>query len=277
MADTTDILGLRIPSADGSDPADLATIIGDLGADVDASVGNPSLTTTQINALTGSAKAAGRRVWDSTLGVEKVSNGTTWVTQAALDSSGNLPMGAKKVTGMAAGTASTDAATKGQMDAAVAAAPYLPSAGGTLTGDLIFDNDSVDGHKIMFRQSGIDGWRILADTGGVFAIQRRDPSTGAYVDNPLLIEASGNVASRSHIGGSASGSTNLAGYLTKTVIAPPTGKSWSVTCNATRADTGAPLTVVGIPTSSTQVTFTCHWANAAYQGAVQIEYHLIAY
>ena len=83
MADTTDVLGLRIPSADGSDPADLATIIGNLGADVDATVGNPSMTTTQINALAGDAKAAGRRVWDSTLGVEKVSNGTSWEPQAS--------------------------------------------------------------------------------------------------------------------------------------------------------------------------------------------------
>lgn len=83
MADTTDILGLRITSRDGSDAADLGNIIADLGEDVDAKVGNPSLTTTQIDALTGSAKAAGRRVWDSTLGVEKVSNGTTWEPQAS--------------------------------------------------------------------------------------------------------------------------------------------------------------------------------------------------
>ena len=83
MADTTDILGLRITSRDGSDAADLGNIIADLGEDVDAKVGSPSLTTTQIDALTGSAKAAGRRVWDSTLGVEKVSNGTTWEPQAS--------------------------------------------------------------------------------------------------------------------------------------------------------------------------------------------------
>lgn len=155
--------------------------------------------------------------------------------------------------------------------------PVVDGRGASLSGDLIFDNDSVDGHKIMFRTSGIDGWRILALTGGSFVVQRRDPSTGDYLDNPLLIEASGNVASRSHIGGSASGSTNLAGSLTKTVIAPPTGKSWSVTCNATRADTGAPLAVIGIPTTSTAITFTCYWGTSAYQGAVQILYHLIAY
>lgn len=243
MADTTDILGLRIPSADGSDVADLAAIIGNLGNDVDEVVGNPSMTTTQINALAGDAKAAGRRVWDSTLGVEKVSNGTTWEIQAS----------------------------KAYVDA-----EKLDKSGGTLSGDLIFDNDDPDGHKIMFRQSGVDGWRILADTGGVFAVQRRDSTTGEYVDNPLLIGANGAVYSASHMGVVASGTTNVAGYLTVPVLESPTGH-WSVTCNAARADTGAPLTVVGIPTSPTQVTFTCYSGTSAYQGPVQVLYHLIAY
>ena len=155
--------------------------------------------------------------------------------------------------------------------------PVVDGRGASLSGDLIFDNDSVDGHKIMFRQSGIDGWRILADTGGVFAVQRRDPATGAYLDNPILITAAGHVESRSHIGSVASGSTNLEGDLTTTVIAPPTGKSWSVTCNAMRVSDGAPLAVVGIPTTGTQVTFTCHRGSAPYQGAVNVIYHLIAY
>ena len=355
MADTTDILGLRITSRDGSDAADLGNIIADLGEDVDAKVGSPSLTTTQINALTGSAKAAGRRVWDSTLGVEKVSNGTTWEPQASrayADAAIDAAMDE-----LAATVVEADAAIDAAMDELAATVvelteggPYLPSAGGTLTGDLIFDTTNPDGHKIMFRTSGIDGWRILADTGGAFAVQRRDPSTGAYVDNPLLIDtngavslpnsfiaaggtltgdlifdttnpdghkimfrtsgidgwriladtggafavqrrdpstgayldnpllitAAGHVESPSHIGNVASGSTNAAGYLTVPVLASPTG-NWSVACNGARADTGAPLTVVGIPTSSTQVTFTCYWGTSAYQGAVQILYHLIAY
>jgi hypothetical protein len=83
MAFLSSILKLRLPSRDGSDAAHLANIIADLGEDVDAKVGHPSLTTAQILALTGDEKAAGRRVWDVTAQVEKVSNGTTWVEQAS--------------------------------------------------------------------------------------------------------------------------------------------------------------------------------------------------
>lgn len=116
------------------------------------------------------------------------------------------------------------------------------------------------------------GWLAYDTTLGKIVKSTGGSMVELTEGGPYLPSAGGTL-----IGGSASGSTDLAGYLTKTVIAPPAGKSWSVACNGARADIGAPLTVVGIPTSSTQVTFTCHWANAPYQGAVQILYHLIAY
>lgn len=54
MADTTDNMGLRIPSRDGSDTADLAKIIADLGEDVDGKLGvwqdyTPVLTASTTN------------------------------------------------------------------------------------------------------------------------------------------------------------------------------------------------------------------------------------
>lgn len=53
--------------------------------------------------------------------------------QAAM--TGNLPMGGNKITGMADGSAATDAAAFGQIAAALGT--YLPLAGGTLSGALL--------------------------------------------------------------------------------------------------------------------------------------------
>jgi len=55
---------------------------------------------------------------------------------------GDLPMGGNKITGLADGVASTDAATKSQLDSinaglVASVAGKLPLAGGTMTGDVI--------------------------------------------------------------------------------------------------------------------------------------------
>ena len=229
MADTTDILALRIPSADGSDAADLAQIIGDLGADVDAAVGNPSFTTAQINALTGDEKAAGRRVWDSTLGVEKVSNGTTWEIQAV----------------------------KSEVDA------KLPLAGGTLSGDLLMGGTAAArGIGFVDDDGDLRFWVRYEKATGKLAIQRYSEA-GADIDQPFAITTAGQVVSSSHIGGVASATGIAAGSVT--LPTSPTG-NWSVTLTAKDS---VVLRVTGTSSTSfswasTEPPGAVHWHAIAY-------------
>ena len=191
------------------------------------------LTQAQIDALPATQKPIGVSVHNLTTGKDQRWNGSAWVP--------------------------TDGSDR------------LPAAGGVLTGDLVFDSASVDGHKVIFKKSGVDGWRILALVGGVFAVQRRDPATGAYVDNPLLITAAGHVESRSHIAGTYAGTTNPAGYLNMTIGASPTG-TWIVVANAQVAATGAPIACTAVQTAANTITFTVPNASTP----IQLSWHAIA-
>lgn len=74
MGILTTILKLRRPSADGSDPANLHTIIGNLADDVDKASA-PAFTTAALTALPAAERPAGRFFYDTTTGQAKVSNG----------------------------------------------------------------------------------------------------------------------------------------------------------------------------------------------------------
>ena len=123
--DSTPIFGLGIPSADGSDGADLAALLRTLGLDVEGKAGGiTAMTSAARAALTGAGKYEGRVVHETDTDTLWRSDGTTWRQLVLFDSSGNLPMGGKKVTGLAAAAANGDAVRYeqlGQVGDAVAA------------------------------------------------------------------------------------------------------------------------------------------------------------
>lgn len=119
--DSTPIFGLGIPSADGSDGADLAALLRTLGLDVENKAGGiTAMTSAARAALTGAGKYEGRVVHETDTDTLWRSDGTNWRQLVLFDSSGHLPMGGKKVTGLAAGTADGDAVRHEQLTAATA-------------------------------------------------------------------------------------------------------------------------------------------------------------
>ena len=135
--DSTPIFGLGIPSADGSDGADLAALLRTLGLDVEGKAGGiTAMTSAARAALTGAGKYEGRVVHETDTDTLWRSDGTNWRQLALLDSSGHLPMGGKKVTGLAAAAANGDAVRYeqlGQVGDAVAALGQWAAWSPTLT------------------------------------------------------------------------------------------------------------------------------------------------
>lgn len=70
--------------------------------------------------------------------------------------SGNLPMGGNKVTGLAAGTVSGDAARYDELNSHGHSMPYLPLAGGTLTGALKLKSGVVNDVSMYFTGQTVD-------------------------------------------------------------------------------------------------------------------------
>ena len=120
MTDTTPVFGLTVPNADGSDAADLAALLRALGLDIENKApGITVLTAEQRLALTGPGLYGGRVVFDTTDATLYMYAAGAWIPLARLAADKTLPMAGKKITGMADGTAATDAASKGQLDAAM--------------------------------------------------------------------------------------------------------------------------------------------------------------
>lgn len=92
--------------------------------------------TTAVQTSLGKADTA---VQPTTLGSYVNKDGSTAMT-------GNLQMGSHKITGVADGTVSTDAATVGQMNTAIGNAvdDYLPLNGGTMTGALNMGSNAIN-------------------------------------------------------------------------------------------------------------------------------------
>jgi hypothetical protein len=76
----------------------------------------------------------------------------------------NLPMNSKKLTGLAAGTSNGDSVRYEQLTAA--AALFLPLAGGTMTGDIVFNSTQAFGlwTTKTTTYTAVNGDRVLADT-----------------------------------------------------------------------------------------------------------------
>jgi hypothetical protein len=84
--DTTPIFGLGIPSEDGSDGADLATLLRTLGLDVEDKAGGiTAMTSAERAALTGDEKYQGRVVAETDTDLLWRSDGTNWRQLALVD------------------------------------------------------------------------------------------------------------------------------------------------------------------------------------------------
>jgi len=186
--DSTPIFGLGIPSADGSDGADLAALLRTLGLDVENKAGGiTAMTSAARAALTGAGKYEGRVVHETDTDTLWRSDGTNWRQLALLDSSGHLPMGGKKVTGLANGSSAQDAATKGQVDAASSAASAaqstanaaLPKSGGAMTGQINMGSDKIVG--------------LLPGTSSTDAATKGQVDAASSVANAALPKAGGTM------------------------------------------------------------------------------------
>lgn len=201
MTTTSPRFGLTIPNADGSDDADLAALLRSLGLDVENKApGVTALTTVQRTALTGAAMFAGRVVYDTDLYTLFLGDGTTWRALARLDTSGHLPMGGKKITGMADGTATTDAVTKGQLDTAMPVGAVISYAGASApAGWALCDGSALSRstYAALFAALGIahgagDGSTTfnLPDLRGRFALAAGQGAGG--LSNRVLADKNGN-------------------------------------------------------------------------------------
>ncbi len=158
---------------------------------------------------------------------------------------GDLNMDGKYVLNIGQSGAANDAATVGQVNAV--AGTSLQCSGGVMPGDLKMGGKYV----LNIGQSG--GANEAATVGQV------------------------NAVAAGHIAGVKTGTSNAAGYLSiYDFPASPTG-NWAVVANAVRSDTGAVLSVSGVPLSATQVTFTVYSGATPFQGAVNIFWQAVAY
>lgn len=149
-------LGLTIPNADGSDPANLAALLRSLGLDVENKApGVTAMTNAARVALTGDAKFSGRVVWCTDTSTLHVCDGTNWWPIARLTSDGRLAAGVSELdAGMFSATAPVmdgSAAVGSSLKPArsdhrhPADTSRLPLAGGTMSGDVAMGGNKVTG------------------------------------------------------------------------------------------------------------------------------------
>lgn len=132
MSRTLSLLGITVP--EGPDPNNVPQDLGYVADYLNANPGVSRLTATQIAALTGPQKPAGRVVYNTTVGKLQVSDGSTFsdVTATGLTLSGVAPAAIVPDSAGAAGS-STSAARADHVHALAADTAVTIEAGGTNT------------------------------------------------------------------------------------------------------------------------------------------------
>lgn len=149
-------LGLTIPNADGSDPANLAALLRSLGLDVENKApGVTAMTNAARVALSGDAKFSGRVVWCTDTATLHVCDGTNWWPIVRLTSDGRLAAGVSELdAGMFSATAPVmdgSAAVGSSLKPARSDHRHpsdtsrLPLAGGTMSGPIAMGGNKVTG------------------------------------------------------------------------------------------------------------------------------------
>ena len=137
---TSTIHGIEVP--DSSEANDIPEDIGKVVTGLEGGSIIRRLTSAAIAALTAPQKPAGTVFYNTTTGKLQISNGSTvgdipYLLLAGGTMTGNIAMGSNKVTGLADGTDSTDAATRGQA--------VLRTGANAMTGNLAMGSHKITG------------------------------------------------------------------------------------------------------------------------------------
>src|SRR5574343_520911 len=182
-------VGLTIPNADGSDPANLAALLRSLGLDVENKApGVTAMTDAARVALTGDAKFSGRVVWCTDTATLHVCDGTNWWPIVRLTSDGRLAAGVSELdAGMFSATAPVmdgSAAVGSSLKPArsdhrhPADTSRLPLAGGTMSGNL-----NMGGNEI----TNLSGSANASSAATVGQVNSRLPLAGGTMTGPIAM------------------------------------------------------------------------------------------
>ena len=252
-------VGLTIPNADGSDPANLASLLRSLGLDVENKApGVTALTDAARVALSGDAKFSGRVVWCTDTATLHVCDGTNWWPIARLTSDGRLAAGVTELdTGMfsaAAPVMDGSAAVGSSLKPARSDHRHpsdtsrLPLAGGTMSGAVAMGGNKVTGlGAASANGDAVRYEQALLKSGGTM--------TGpiAMGSNKVTGLAAGSAAGDAvrfeqvPVGGQASVTTDGSGYANIT-HGMGTTPSWAV---VTWESSGSPRSYFAIVVSRT--------------------------
>lgn len=231
-------LGLTIPNADGSDPANLAALLRSLGLDVENKApGVTAMTNAARVALSGDAKFLGRAVWCTDTATLHICDGTNWWPIVRLTSDGRLAAG---VTELDAGLFS---ATNPVMDGSAAVGSSLkparsdhrhpadtsrlPLAGGTMSGAVAMGGNKVtglgaataNGDAVRYEQALLKSGGTMSGAIAMGGNKVTGLAAGSAAGDAVRYEQMQDAASRF-----TAGSINTAAAIHGAVITPPAGK-----------------------------------------------------
>ena len=155
------------------------------GGVLDAHVGDLTLhrTINDAGALTTDLWSADKIITELALKLDSATAATTYLALAGGTMAGAIAMGTNGITGMADPTLAQDAATKAYVDGEITAlglvgvGPYLPLAGGTMTGTLVLAADPTSALQAATKQY-VDTEITGIGAGGFLKIDGTSTMTG---------------------------------------------------------------------------------------------------
>ncbi len=125
---------------------------------------------------------------------------------------GQLNTAGNRIINIGTPTASTDAATKAYVDSISPAGSYLPLTGGTLTGDLNIDEDSL-----YFYNASNNYWRLQNNSSGKLVFKQATTQRGIWSSGELELTNDLKVGGEIDVNGT--GTSTFAGPLSLTMAA----------------------------------------------------------
>lgn len=177
------------------------------------------------DAVTMNQFAAYTAVWDALEAYYMRLDGTTPM-------GANLPMGNNRITGMADGTASTDGATKGQVDL------KLNLTGGTLTGDLDMGTNSITNLADPVNETDAINLQTARTLVAAFATRAQFPTAGTSSFtvpagvSKIRVRAWGAGGGGLAVGDNANGWGGGGGAYTEATLSVTAGESLTVITGA---------------------------------------------